>query len=825
MKTRWLHIAVLLFFAILTVIFFRLYFFKGLVPIQFNLLPSFYSPWKYETWTGYEHGVPNKPIGTDNPKLFYPNRRFTVDQLAKWKMPLWNPYVFSGNVHHANYQSTVLYPLNILYQIMPMVDAWSILVIIQPILVGWFMFLFLKSLGLSNRSGLFGAIGYAFSGWMIAWWEESIVILHSVLWLPFALYASNIIWDGLSRSRGFLLLVLAFCMTIFAGFLQMSIYLGLTVFAWNLFRFFQEKSVKNRKRYGFIVLLALISTGLMTAVQWLPAIEAYYLSARGVVNASFIFDMFLMPARHLITLFAPDFWGNPGSYNYFFPKVFYHERVIYIGFFPLLFSLLAFISSKDKKAVFWKYFSLIVLSLGFALPTSRLWYFLHIPVLATSVPIRIFAFSAFGFCVLSAYGLETIGFPQCARLVKKILIALTLCAACLWIFALGAKIFLMIDRSVISSYYGANTDNVISLIQKYATISFRNLLLPSGFLVLGWFSVLFLFKKKTLFYVVIVMATLAGSLYFANKFLYFSDRRFEFPTTPPIEKLKELGGLNRVWGYGNGYVMRNMLSYYGLYSPEGYEALYSQRYGELLFAIRTNGIITDQINRNDVILPEASEIDSLASNPYRLRIMSLAGVRYILEVKVEENKDKLSTEERFPAALFRDAWENEKWRIWEYKAALPRVFFTSGYIVGENRQAIADKIFDTSFDLKKTLILEEQPTSVQKIPAFQEAGNADVIEYLPQSVTVSVNAPTDGFVFLSDNYYPGWKAYIDGKETKIYRADYSFRAVQISAGNHVIRFVYDPPLFRTGLLISTIGVVVFIGGTALVYFVNKKRQK
>ena len=76
------HGFVLAFFFFFTVIAFRQYVFGGLVPIQFNLIPSFYSPWKYETWSGYERGVLNKPIGTDNPKLFYPYRKFTTEELS-----------------------------------------------------------------------------------------------------------------------------------------------------------------------------------------------------------------------------------------------------------------------------------------------------------------------------------------------------------------------------------------------------------------------------------------------------------------------------------------------------------------------------------------------------------------------------------------------------------------------------------------------------------------------------------------------------------------------------------------------------------------------
>ncbi|MCK4649150.1 YfhO family protein, partial [bacterium] len=53
-------------------------------------------------------------------------------------------------------------------------------------------------------------------------------------------------------------------------------------------------------------------------------------------------------------------------------------------------------------------------------------------------------------------------------------------------------------------------------------------------------------------------------------------------------------------------------------------------------------------------------------------------------------------------------------------------------------------------------------------------------------------------------YYPGWKAYVDGKEEKIYQANYILRAVYLGPGKHDIRFIYDPLSFKVGTYISLI---------------------
>ena len=271
-----------------------------------------------------------------------------------------------------------------------------------------------------------------------------------------------------------------------------------------------------------------------------------------------------------------------------------------------------------------------------------------------------------------------------------------------------------------------------------------------------------------------------------------------------------MAGYNRVWGYGNAYIEKNMTAYYGLYSPEGYDALYSQRYGELMFTQEKNGMITDQITRTDATIRQASERDSIVESLYRKRLLSLLGVKYVMESKVGDGKEFSTIEKRFPSLYFSLAWEDDTFRIWEYKAALPRTFIVHEYSVLTDKQAIADAVFDERTDLRKHVILGKQlPVGFDSncpIPEVEE--KATIIEYEANSLTIQSNASCGGLLFISDNYYPGWKAYVDGTETEIYRADYSFRAVPIGKGSHTIIFRYDPISFKIGGAITMLSLIV-----------------
>ena len=755
-------ILVTLVLALLTVFIFRNYFFKNQVPFPSNLLVSFYSPWRFYEWKEYPNGPPNKPIGFDDLRIFHPFRKFTMDQLKIGEWPLWNPYNFSGSVHLASYQTAVFYPLNIFYFVLPQVDTWSLLVILQPVLSGLFMYLFLKEINLSKKAAFFGSLAFAFSGWMVVWLEEDLVLEHSALWLPLILYSLERIARKATASH-LALLVFGITCSILAGFLQMTIYVLVAAFFWSVFR-----------KKTLIFLTSLVTSLLISAVHWLPAVEAYFYSPRELVDVKFIFAEYLMKPWHLITFLVPDFWGNPGAYNYF-GSVLYHEKVIFIGISALLLALSTFlVKMAGPKLKFFRWFSLITLALGFS-PLGWLLYFSRLPLVSTITPCRIFFLSTFGFCVLAAFGMDgllarKINWPK----FKKILLFVALAFLILGFFTIAKRF--------------------ISPKEPYGFISLKNLILPAGFFLA---TTLLIVRRS---YFGLVVLTLLSSLYFAQKFLYFSERKFIFPEVGVISKLKEMAGLNRVWSYGNGYWEKNFNIFYGLYSPEGYGALYPQKYGKLLYTQETEGKIVNQILRTDANIATASERDGVLDNWPRRRLLSLLGVKYVIEAKVGEGKDWLTQEKRFPETSFRLVWEDQRFRIWEFLEALPRAFLVNDYLVEVNGQKIVDYLFDKNFNLGKTIVLEKEP-GYRLVPG-QPAGEVQVIKYEPNRVELEAESSLAALLFLSDNDYPGWKVFIDGKPTEILRADYTFRAVALPEGKHKIVFSYRPWTFYGGLVIS-----------------------
>jgi Bacterial membrane protein YfhO len=96
-------------------------------------------------------------------------------------------------------------------------------------------------------------------------------------------------------------------------------------------------------------------------------------------------------------------------------------------------------------------------------------------------------------------------------------------------------------------------------------------------------------------------------------------------------------------------------------------------------------------------------------------------------------------------------------------------------------------------------------------------GAAAVRSYKPNEVVIELDAQTAGVLVLTDPWYPGWVCRIDGRETKIWKADYAFRGVMVPDGSRQVVFRFEPQSYRRGKWVSVITVVlVFLFGIGLI---------
>jgi Bacterial membrane protein YfhO len=138
---------------------------------------------------------------------------------------------------------------------------------------------------------------------------------------------------------------------------------------------------------------------------------------------------------------------------------------------------------------------------------------------------------------------------------------------------------------------------------------------------------------------------------------------------------------------------------------------------------------------------------------------------------------------------------------------LPRAFLVEDHIVEPDFEARLALLSDPSFNPGETVVLEEN------VPFQSSAGGcgtAEIQDYRPEEVVISTKSAGDCFLVLSDNYFSGWKARVDGERTKMYRADHTFRAVRVPAGVRTVRFFYQPSFFYPGAAVSAFSLLILI---------------
>ncbi len=755
------------FLLLVAAFFFNKTILKGLVPFPADLLVSEYQPWRSQSYLGYVPGsIPQKAQYFDVLQQLYPWKTLALDTLKSGKLPLWNPYNFSGSPLLANGQSAILYPFNLFYGLLSQLNAWTLLVILQPLLASIFTYLYCRRLSLSPGASLLSGIAYGYSLYMSVFLEYN-TLGHVILWLPLALLA---IEKG--RERVTILSLGLFGFSIIAaslaGHLQLFVVALIFILFYLLFRL---KKIVYLSCYLAILLLSL---GI-GAIQHIPTWELLGLSARANHPYQYLIESLLIQPHQLLKFISPDIFGNPATRNYL-PTDSYPSKALYIGLIPLILALLAVVSRKKNEFVqIFSVTSLLLLLATLRSPISELFYRIPVPFLSTSSPSNAIFLMSFSLAILAGFGLDHI------QKVKKHLFVTIIGIALLLLFSWTLEILHVLPMQ---------KNNLI-----YTTLVF----------IASIFGFALLWKTKRLALVILIFLTVFDLFYFFQKFNPFVPAALVFPNTTVTDWLQKNSGIDRFWGYGTGAIAANIASQYHLFSPDGYDPLYPKRYGEFISAGGDGNIarqFTNQTRSDAKIAPGYGKLD-LSANQFRLKLLQLLGVRYILD-----RSENGSTELTFPSNLFSQKATLIDWRIYEYRDALPRAYLVSSYEVTTTPEQFENLFFDPSFDPKKTILLEEQTDTL--LSAQSSEGQAKILNYQPNKVTIETTTAGTKLLFLSDTYFPGWVATVDHVPTKIFRAFWSFRAVVVPAGTHTVVFSYQPQSFLSGIKTSIISVVLII---------------
>ncbi len=319
----------------------------------------------------------------------YAWKRFLTEALRNRQLPLWDPYIFSGHPFLANGQHSALYPLNVIFYVLPLWRAYGVFTWLQLGLAGAFTYLFARILGIRRLGGLIAGITFQFSGFMVV----SVVhpmIIAGASWLPFIMAMVELVIQqrpalgGRPSSLPWALLgATGLGCQILAGHAENTYFvlLGTALYAaWRLGGVALSRSPSSAPHASrttshtsrsiiqpTVWLILMVTLGLaLGAIQLVPLYEVASTSFRGGAEAASLQQVrsWAYPPRRLIAFAIPNFFGNPahhayldlfswrqaaapqrgdGRYIYWGVKN-YVEGGAYLGLLPILLSVLAVVS-------------------------------------------------------------------------------------------------------------------------------------------------------------------------------------------------------------------------------------------------------------------------------------------------------------------------------------------------------------------------------------------------------------------------------------------------------------------------------------------------
>ena len=711
------------------------------------------------------HWIPHG--GGDLVSFLWPMYRFSARSLQKGEIPLWNPHLYSGAPFVADNQSSVFYPINLLAFALfgePSYKVIEGLVVFHIWLASANMFVLLRGLGLKRPAAVFGGVAFALSDLFVTH-IGNLNLNATMAWMPLLLLLTHRALTDVGRQSvrlaagaGAVLGVAAL-----AGHGQMLLLMGLALAGYIVYRLTIEgvsskkreaSDEKQRKKLPKMCLLAvlIVTIGIgCSALTLLPAREMAEHTGRSRLSYEEA-TVYSLPPKALVGLLAPDFYGRSamgfwGDWD--------RVEVGYAGVATLVLAATGihhWIKTRRQKFPFGFFLLLaaggLLLAMGQHTPLYGLLY-RYVPVFdQVRVPARMIVLADFGLAALAAFGLDRL-LREKSRVV--IWIGLGAVVAGVTLLALGLS--------------QAKTVPPDRLAQATRSIVIAAILMASS-------GILMWLVQPRHWAAWLLVGLLAADLVGLGSTLEIepNDPTLGFQHKDIVDFLHQDTNLYRIEATS------------GAWQPDAALALGLYDIGGVF---------------NPLGLAPYHAYLAVAKGERGAPLYNLLGAKYVLAPK-----DRPPGDERLVPVYT----GNPQIDVYLNTEALPKALLVHEARVVPNHTAAWEALF-TEFDPTQAVILEESQTADLALGEQRPETVGDRIEFVQyesNAIVLAVETSTSGWLVLSEVYYPGWQATVDGEEVQVLRANYAFRAVALSPGKHVVKMTFEPWTWQMGLAISIV---------------------
>lgn len=732
---------------------------------------------------------------------FIPWYQYFFDTILNGNFPLWNSYNGMGVPFMANYQSAIFYPINWILLLFYLVGQIEGLAVGVTLLIP--LHLFIGGLGVmrilqvferGKFSQLMGGIFFAFSGYILTR-LTFISMVWAYAWLPWIIFAC--IQLKQFRQQGsfpkIIQLSLYLALQLLAGHAQTTYYTIMLAVLIVIFYDFRTFFSQIRKLLAFIA--ALFISILISAVQIIPTGEFLLQSQRSAeVGYEFAVSLSLWPAR-LLTIIFGNFWGNP-NYGRFMSGGNFWEENMYAGVFPVITIIILIwvlfwrtrrdqISSRHKPIIF-LFIALLVFSILFSLGK----FFPLFPFLYKSIPtfnlfqgpVRFLIIYFFAFSILLGFAVDVWMSSKFNH--KKTIIILVVFGTLLVI-------------SLVEIIFQQNLPEELVMSVLIASI----LGLFFGILTLlkdkSWID---LSKIKFFFGIIVISDLLFHNFLWQNfqPVQIFSQINQE-PENSPIERIF----INAQY--------EDFLKFNVFFRPDRLQPILGYEKIQPYFVSDTN-LLNQRyaiINDFDPLKPKKFTefwlwLNTLSQDEQK-EIVSMVAANKIIDIK--PNKINFISEQSIVAKKLVQWYGCSEFT--DTSDTLEMLLF-SERDDSENRCLLVN---NPSLNFTAEALINHPGEIYFSMPSVN-------------SVNINYTAEASGWIVVRQNWYPGWKAIIDGKEElKIEEVDYLFQGVFTPKGQHSIEFIYTPMTFQIGLLVSCSSLFLLLLWLISYSFHRKSSQK
>jgi hypothetical protein len=167
-------------------------------------------------------------------------------------------------------------------------------------------------------------------------------------------------------------------------------------------------------------------------------------------------------------------------------------------------------------------------------------------------------------------------------------------------------------------------------------------------------------------------------------------------------------------------------------------------------------------------------------------------------------------------------------KVYQNLGTLPRAFVVHQARVTSSDSQALDSLRDPRFDPGQEVLLAPDSASSSSVQYSAQAtagpSEADIIRYDPERIDLQASLETPGYLILTDAFYPGWRAEVDGRPVPILRADVYFRAIALDSGEHTVAFQFAPPSVIWGFGLGSAAWLVWVLAVAATLQAGRKRR-